>query len=56
MGCLTNIAVGVIGAFIGGALVGLFGGNNVIEFDLASLIVATVGAIILLLLVGLVRR
>ena len=54
MGCLTNIVVGVIGAFIGGAIVGLFTGGFDIGFNLGSFIVAVVGAVILLAVVNLV--
>jgi uncharacterized membrane protein YeaQ/YmgE (transglycosylase-associated protein family) len=54
MGCLTNIVVGVIGAFIGGALVGLFTGGFNIGFNLVSFIVAVVGAVLLLAVVNLI--
>lgn len=49
-----NLAVGVIGAFLGGflfRLVGLHAGGM-----LGSLIMATVGAVVLLFLVRLIRR
>jgi uncharacterized membrane protein YeaQ/YmgE (transglycosylase-associated protein family) len=47
-GCITNIVVGVIGAFIGGALDTWNGGPGVSEFSLRSIIVATLGATIFL--------
>ncbi len=57
MGCLTDIIVGIIGAFIGGTVVELLtGGDFVFHFNLISFIVAVVGAIILLAIVGLFRR
>lgn len=56
MGCLTNIAAGIVGAFIGGLIMSLLGGEGVTGFNLYSLLVAFVGAVILLFLIGLVRR
>ncbi|GAU76746.1 GlsB/YeaQ/YmgE family stress response membrane protein [Fusibacter sp. 3D3] len=48
MGLLTNIVVGIIGAFIGGYVMGLFGGGQVTGFNLQSFLTALVGAVILL--------
>jgi uncharacterized membrane protein YeaQ/YmgE (transglycosylase-associated protein family) len=57
MGALANIVVGIVGALIGGFLMtNVFGGPAVTGFNLTSLIVAILGAVILLFLVGLVRR
>ena len=57
MGALANIVVGIVGALIGGFLMSnVFGAPGVTGFNLMSLIVAILGAIILLFLVGLVRR
>ena len=56
MGAIANIVVGVIGAFIGGWLVSFFGAQGVTGFNLPSLLVAIGGAIVLLFVVGLVRR
>ena len=53
-GLLTNLVVGVIGAFLGGFVataLGIGTGSGVIP----SLIVATIGAILLLALLGLLR-
>jgi uncharacterized membrane protein YeaQ/YmgE (transglycosylase-associated protein family) len=47
-GCITNIVVGVIGAFIGGALDTWNGGPGVNEFSLRSVLVASIGATIFL--------
>jgi uncharacterized membrane protein YeaQ/YmgE (transglycosylase-associated protein family) len=54
-GLLTNLLVGVVGAFLGGFLaaqlhIGI--GSGVVP----TLMVATLGAILLLFIVGLVRR
>ena len=57
MGALANIVVGIVGALIGGFLMSnVFGAPGVTGFNLTSLIVAILGAIVLLFLVGLVRR
>jgi uncharacterized membrane protein YeaQ/YmgE (transglycosylase-associated protein family) len=55
-GCLMNIIVGVIGAAIGGAIVGLFGGGGVTGLNLGSLLVAVLGAVVLLGAVNLITR
>jgi uncharacterized membrane protein YeaQ/YmgE (transglycosylase-associated protein family) len=54
-GVVMNIVVGVIGALIGGLLFNAFGNAGVTGFNLYSLIVATLGAIIGLYVVRLVR-
>lgn len=56
MGALANIVVGIVGALIGGFIMNSFGAQGVSGFNLTSLIVATIGAIVLLFLTGLVRR
>jgi uncharacterized membrane protein YeaQ/YmgE (transglycosylase-associated protein family) len=48
--------VGVVGAFIGGFVFSLFGGEGVTGFNIYSFLVALVGAVILLWLVKMVRR
>ncbi len=55
-GLLGNIVVGVIGAFLGGWLFNQFGGTGVTGFNLPSLLVAVVGAVVLLVIIGLFRR
>lgn len=56
-GLMINLVVGVVGAFLGSLLFNMLGlrgsmGDGVIP----SLIVATLGAILLLFIVGMVRR
>lgn len=51
-GCLMDIVIGVLGAFIGGLVVSLFVPENTFGF-IGTLIVATLGAIILLAFVRL---
>jgi uncharacterized membrane protein YeaQ/YmgE (transglycosylase-associated protein family) len=56
MGCITNIIAGVVGAAVGGWVFSLFGGIGVTGFNLPSLIVAFVGAVIVLAVVNLIFR
>lgn len=55
-GLVGNIVVGVVGAFLGGWLFNQFGGTGVTGFNLGSLLVAVVGAVVLLVIIGLFRR
>ena len=56
-GCLLNIIVGIVGAFIGGFLYSLLTGKDFVAgFDLTSFIVAVIGAVILLLILTGFRR
>jgi len=54
-GLLTNLIVGVIGAYVGAFLFSLFTDNATVGFW-GSLIVSVIGAVILLWIVGMVRR
>ncbi len=56
MGALANIVVGIIGAWIGSWLFSQFGAQGVTGFNLQSILVAIVGAVVLLFVVGLFRR
>lgn len=56
MGIFANIVVGVVGALLGGFVFSLFGGEGVTGFNLYSLLVAIVGAFILLSLIKMFRR
>jgi len=56
MGLLANIIVGVIGAFLGGLVFSLFGGEGITGFDLWSLLVAILGAFVLLLILKSIHR
>ncbi len=53
LGILGDIVVGIIGGFIGGFIVSLFGGTGMTGFNIWSLIVAVIGAVVLLLIVRL---
>ncbi len=54
-GIFLNIVVGVIGAFVGGMLFNAFGTSGVSGFNIYSLVVATIGAVIFLGIVRLFR-
>ena len=54
-GILGNIIVGIVGALIGGLVFNLFGSVGVTGFNVYSLIVSIVGAVVLLWLARLVR-
>ena len=56
MGCIMNIVAGIVGAFVGGWVFSLFGGQGVTGFNLQSLLVAFVGAVIVLAVVNLLFR
>lgn len=53
-GCLGNIVVGIIGAFVGGFLLTLLGFTA--RGSLANLVSATLGAMILLAVFGVGQR
>lgn len=56
-GIILTIVIGIVGAVIGGFVVNnLLGGPNVSGFNLTSILVATLGSIILLALYRLVTR
>jgi len=47
-GVIANIMIGIIGAFLGGAISRLIGGAPVGGFSLANLLMAVIGAVVLL--------
>jgi uncharacterized membrane protein YeaQ/YmgE (transglycosylase-associated protein family) len=56
-GCIMNIIVGVIGAFIGGALYSLLTGKTLtVGWNLTAFVVSILGAVVLLLVVNLFTR
>jgi uncharacterized membrane protein YeaQ/YmgE (transglycosylase-associated protein family) len=55
-GLLMDVVVGIVGAFLGGFIFNtLFNSAGVTGFNLPSLLVAVVGAVVLLWLIRLVR-
>jgi uncharacterized membrane protein YeaQ/YmgE (transglycosylase-associated protein family) len=53
-GIIVTILIGIVGAFVGGFVVNLLGGAGVSGFNIWSILVATLGAIILLAIYRLV--
>ena len=58
-GIIINVVIGIVGAFLGGWLLGPYfhaGTINQNDFSLPSLAVSLLGAVILLAIVNLIRR
>jgi uncharacterized membrane protein YeaQ/YmgE (transglycosylase-associated protein family) len=55
-GIILTIVIGIVGALIGGFIVSRLGGPDVTGFNLPSILVATLGSIILLTLYRLATR
>lgn len=53
---LVTVLLGMAGASVGGFVVGVLGGSGVTGFNVWSVLVATLGAVILLYLYGLIAR
>ena len=49
-GCIYTMVIGVLGALIGGGLMSLIDEEGVDEFSLRSILVAAIGAVLLLLI------
>lgn len=47
-GCFVNLALGLVGAMVGGFIFTAIGGSSVNGFNLYSMLVAIVGAIVVL--------
>jgi uncharacterized membrane protein YeaQ/YmgE (transglycosylase-associated protein family) len=52
-GCLGTIVIGIVGGLLGGIIFNAAGGKGIGDFGLWSMFVAFVGAVILLLILGL---
>jgi uncharacterized membrane protein YeaQ/YmgE (transglycosylase-associated protein family) len=55
-GFFLDIVLGVIGAVVGGWLFGLFGETGVTGFNLYSMFVAVIGAVVVLVAYHAIRR
>lgn len=55
-GTLGNILVGIVGALIGGFVMSKLGGAGVTGFNLYGLLVAVLGAVILIAILRAIRR
>jgi len=53
-GLLSNIIIGILGAFLGGYILSLLGVDGITGFNLWSLLVAVLGAVVALFLSSLV--
>jgi uncharacterized membrane protein YeaQ/YmgE (transglycosylase-associated protein family) len=49
-GIIVTAVIGMVGAVVGGFVIGIFGGTGATGFNVWSILVATVGAIVLLLI------
>jgi len=58
MGCLANTVVGILGAVVGGLIVRFLGlgGPRVVGLNLYSIVVGVLGAVVLLLGLGLFKK
>jgi uncharacterized membrane protein YeaQ/YmgE (transglycosylase-associated protein family) len=55
-GFFLDIVLGIIGAFVGGFLFSLFGASGVTGLNIYSMIVAVIGAIVVLVAYHAIRR
>ncbi len=55
-GCLTDVLIGMAGAVLGGLLFSLIGGTGITGFNLYSILVAFVGAVVLLAIIKMASR
>ena len=56
-GCITTSVIGILGALIGGALANVAGyDGEITDLSLRSIVIAALGAAVLLLLFGAVNR
>ncbi|MCU0823015.1 MAG: GlsB/YeaQ/YmgE family stress response membrane protein [Leptospira sp.] len=53
-GIIVNLVIGVVGSFLGGIVFGFFGFRS--YGLIAELIVATIGAILLIFLAGIIKK
>ena len=55
-GFILTVLIGMAGASLGGFMVRILGGSGATGFNVWSILVATLGAIVLLFLYGLIAR
>ena len=55
-GIIVTAVIGMVGAVVGGFVFGIFGGTGATGFNVWSILVATVGAIVLLLIYRLIAE
>ncbi len=55
-GVILDIILGIVGAFVGGWLFSMFGGSGVTGLNIYSMVVAVIGAIVVLVVYHAIRR
>lgn len=55
-GCLVTIILGIVGAVVAGFLGSLLGIGKIESFDLGGILLATIGAIVVLLIYRMVKK
>ena len=55
-GLLLTMGLGIVGGLLGGWAMSLITGEGVSGFDIRTILVATLGAIVVLIVYGLVRK
>lgn len=55
-GFFITMLLGIVGAVLGGFIMSLLGGTGVTGFNLQTLLVATLGALLVLFLYGVIRK
>jgi len=55
-GCILNVVLGIVGACVGGFIFTRIGGQGITGFNLYSMFVAVVGAIVVISMIVLWRR
>jgi len=55
-GLMTDIILGIVGAVVGGLVMGLFGAAGATGFDLYSILVSVIGAVIIIALARMFSR
>ena len=49
-GCILNVVLGIVGAVVGGAMFTSIGGSGITGFNVYSMFVAIIGAIVVLMI------
>jgi len=49
-GCILNVVLGIVGAVVGGAIFTSIGGSGITGFNVYSMFVAIIGAIVVLMI------
>lgn len=53
-GAVANIIIGIIGAFIGGAISRTLGGGGVTGFNFGSILMAVIGSVVLIFFIRMI--